>query len=530
MRNNFPMDLRKIPLASILTLGLLAILGTFLVLYATPQGLGLLDDSIAYIAGARSILEGDGYRAAWLASNKPVTHFPPGFSSILALIGLSGLDPLRGTRFLNSLLFGANIFLLGLIGWRMTRSQMAGVTLALLFLVNGSLFRVHTTAMSEPLYIFFTLAAFLVFSQYLPLSLQGRGGRGEGRNWLLLTALLTACAYLTRYAGLALLAAFLVALFILHDTWRKRLTTAGIFVAGFIPLVLGWSIRNHLLADNATNRTLVYHPITTENLETGIYNISLFLMPVEEWRRAMMKIPNLVTSIIFAIVLILLVWLLSKGVKKFFQPATGMPEVLSFVGTLYIFGYLASILSSMTFFDASTKFHPRILAPIYVGLLTMLVYLGFWIWKKQKQAAILLTLFIFSLSVYGMNDTLIQLRKGGQGYASFQWFDSEAMEFLRALPAGTRIYSNETAAVYLYTDRPGYVLPDLVDPVTGQPRGGFEAGTAALKEDILSGEAVLVLFNVGTRGEQAQSIYNQLTGGLFLAFDKQGDQIHTAFP
>ncbi|MDP1544861.1 MAG: hypothetical protein Q8L87_02480, partial [Anaerolineales bacterium] len=73
MRNNFPMDLRKIPLASILTLGLLAILGTFLVLYATPQGLGLLDDSIAYIAGARSILDGDGYRAAWLASNKPVT-------------------------------------------------------------------------------------------------------------------------------------------------------------------------------------------------------------------------------------------------------------------------------------------------------------------------------------------------------------------------------------------------------------------------------------------------------------------------
>src|SRR5688500_2337906 len=137
-------------IASFLTLGLLAALGMFLILYATPQGLGLSDDSIAYIAGARSLLNGDGYREAWLASNGPVTHFPPGFSSLLALIGLSGLDPLRGVRFVNALLFGMNAFLLGLIGWRMTRSQVAGIVLASLFVLNASLFRVHAVAMSEP--------------------------------------------------------------------------------------------------------------------------------------------------------------------------------------------------------------------------------------------------------------------------------------------------------------------------------------------------------------------------------------------
>src|SRR5688572_30685111 len=134
-------------LASFLTFILLAAIGTFLVLYATPQGLGLFDDSIAYIAGARSILSGDGYREAWLASNGPVTHFPPGFSSLLAFVGLSGLDPLRGARFVNSLLFGANIFLLGVIGWKMTKSRIAGIVLAVLFLINYSLFRIHSTAM-----------------------------------------------------------------------------------------------------------------------------------------------------------------------------------------------------------------------------------------------------------------------------------------------------------------------------------------------------------------------------------------------
>src|SRR5512142_1231500 len=97
-------------LISFVFLGLLAAIGVALVLRATPEGLGLSDDSIAYVAGARSMLAGQGYREAWLESNGPVTHFPPAFSSVLAFIGWFGLDPLRGARFLNASLFGLNIF------------------------------------------------------------------------------------------------------------------------------------------------------------------------------------------------------------------------------------------------------------------------------------------------------------------------------------------------------------------------------------------------------------------------------------
>lgn len=514
----------KSPFASFLILGLLALSGTLLILYATPQGMSLFDDSIAYIAGARSILAGEGYREAWLISNQPVTHFPPGFSTILALVGLSGLDPLRGTRFVNALIFGANVFMLGLIGWRMTKSKTAGFLLALLILLNGQLFRVHTTAMSEPLYIFFTLAAFLAFSQYFA---------SEEKNsikFLLLASILTAFAYLTRYAGLALLATFLVSLILLHPTWKKRLTSAGIFLAGFIPFALAWSIRNRLLADNATNRTFVFHPITTENLQVGLANFAAFILPVESLRRDLIRIPNLFLAILVILVLVLLVWVVSRGLKKFFKPSTEVPEFLSFISTLYIFGYLSSILSSMTFFDASTKFQLRIVAPVYVSLLIMLVYFGVWLWRKQKTSALLLSLIIFSLSIFNFSETLTQLRKGGQGYASFQWFDSEAMKYLNELPDGVRIYSNETAPVYLYTDRPGYVLPDLVDPVTGLPRGRFEEGVAALQAEVLAGRAVLALFDIGSHDEEVQSVYQILADGLHLAFNKQGDEIYTAFP
>ena len=143
------MNIRIPPrLASLLILFLLAVAGTYLVLQATPEGLVLFDDSIAYVAGARSMLAGDGYREAWLASNQPVTHFPPGFSSVLAFFGLFGLDPLRGTRFVNALLFGLNTGLLGILVWRMTPSLTAGLVIAALFVTSSAMLEVHVAAMS----------------------------------------------------------------------------------------------------------------------------------------------------------------------------------------------------------------------------------------------------------------------------------------------------------------------------------------------------------------------------------------------
>src|SRR5512140_1318527 len=211
-------------LISLVALGILALVGIALVLRATPEGLGLSDDSIGYIAGARSMLAGHGYREAWLASDQPVTHFPPAFPRLLAFIGLFGLDPLRAARFLNASLFGLNIFLLGILGWRLTKSLPAGLALAALLLLNDSLLRVHAVAMSEPLFIFLSLLAFWMFDLYVE--------RDAHWLWLLACGILSGLAYLTRYAGLALFATFVLALMILHRTWRRRLTSSGIFLLG----------------------------------------------------------------------------------------------------------------------------------------------------------------------------------------------------------------------------------------------------------------------------------------------------------
>ena len=104
------------------------------------------------------------------------------------------------------------------------------------------------------------------------------------------------------------------------------------------------------------------------------------------------------------------------------------------------------------------------------------------------------------------------------------------MDFLRTLPKDIRIYTNQPGPVYLYADRPSYVLPDLVDPVTDLPREGYAAGVVALQEDVSSGNAVLALFKLGVESEVARTIHLQLSQGLYLAYESRGDKIYSAHP
>ncbi len=524
-------------LTAILILGLLVFIGVFLVLKATPEGLGLSDDSIAYIAGARSMLAGHGYREAWLASNEPVTHFPPGFSSVLAFFGLFGLDPLRGARFVNALLFGMNAGMLGILAWRMTPSLISGLVLAALFITSSEMFQVHAVAMSEPLFIFLSLLSFWMFDLYFerPPSSVGRGIAGEWW-WLVVCAMFAGWAYLTRYAGLALAATFIVAICILRSNWRKRFTSMGIFLAGFLPWVAGWTIRNRLVAGNATNRTFAWHSITSENLGIGRRVVSEFLIPVESWRREVFKQPGIIEAIVIIILGIVLIWTLRKAWKTISKPRQAAAlerggkesrEVISFTVGLYIFAYLASIVSSMLMFDAATKFKLRILSPVFVGLLILLVAFGIWMRNKRRGLVVIATLVVLVFSAYKQTITIQNWSKSGLGYASFQWYDSDAMAYLRELPGDVMIYTNEPAAVYLYVGRGARVLPYRYDAVTTQERTDFEEGVAFMQKEINDGRAVLALFD---EGDNVAKDVDAIIHGLHLTHKSQGDSIYTSNP
>jgi len=292
--------------------------------------------------------------------------------------------------------------------------------------------------------------------------------------------------------------------------------------------MIGWGIRNEIVGGNATNRTLIWHPITAGNFDTALYNISIFLMPVEAWRRDLFKFPVVFVGAVVLILGAVLAWILIKAKDALTKPrATGGQGIVAFTSGVYIFGYLASIFASMSFFDASTKFKPRILSPIYVSLLILVMVLGMWIWNKRREVAIPLALLIFGISIVGQYATVRELAKGGQGYASFQWYDSKTMGFLRTLPPSVMIYTNQPPAVYLYTGRGTYVLPDRFDPVTTEKRPGFDMGVTEMQAQIKAGRAVLALFSGGGPSPSDAAL---MSSGLYLAQKSAGDEVFTAVP
>ena len=517
-------------------LAVLAVIGMSLVWLATPDGAGLSDDSIAYVVGAQSLLAGQGYRAAWLESNEPITHFPPGFSIALAALSLLGAHPLNGARLLNMLLFGVNAALLGWLGWRMTRSAWAGVALAALFVVNDSLLRVHAVAMSEPLFLFFSLLAFLSFERawqtMSPPAAPARRKKSLAQppdrslRWMGITGLLTSLAYLTRYSALALAATFLVAILILGNGWSLRLRRAASFLAGFLPLVIAWSVRNVWAAGNLTNRTLFWHPINSETLMQGLRTFSGFLIPIKEWRQPLFKTPELFLAAAGLIALVILIWLIGQVRQRRLSPSSSSPEILGWVNGLYIFGYLGAILFSISFFDASTPLKARILAPIYLPLLLLLVGAGAWVWRRfgrvGQGVVLAVGLFLFSVSAVGQGRTVSELSKGGLGFASFRWANSEIMSYLRRLPQGLVIYTNEPGAVYLYTGHPCRPLPVRMDPVTGLEHDNFEQGMEMVRQEVKAGLAILVVF------DRPGDDFGILTEGLPVALKTgQGTVYHT---
>jgi hypothetical protein len=201
--------------------------------------------------------------------------------------------------------------------------------------------------------------------------------------------------------------------------------------------------------------------------------------------------------------------------------------VIAFTTGLYILAYLASIVASMTMFDAATKFRLRIPAPVLVGLLLLLVYFGVWLRNKNRGVVIVVMFIILGFSVYKQSITMDNWHKSGLGYASFKWYDSQTMAYLRELPENVMIYTNEPAAVYLYTGRGNYVLPDRFDSATAQVRAGFEEGIERMQKDINGGNAVLAIFD---GGEVSAADAASLSEGLYLAHKSAGDSVYTMKP
>ena len=172
----------------------LAILGTAHILgRTTTYGAALTVDSITFLSTATNFLAGEGWRDV---RGVPLVGWPPLFPLLLAASGWVGIDPLAAGRWINATAFGLTILAAG--GWLRSnlRARWLVLVATAIIATSLSLSELASYCLTDSLFALLTLLALVQLASFLH-----RGGRMP----LLLGAVFTALAALTRWPGVVLI-------------------------------------------------------------------------------------------------------------------------------------------------------------------------------------------------------------------------------------------------------------------------------------------------------------------------------------
>lgn len=478
-------------------LALLSVAGILMILIGTRWGVGIKPDSTVYIGTARSLLAGGGLIVPFAGmETTALTLHAPLFPTLLAGLGVLGVDPLDGARWLNMVLFGANILLVGYVLYRVTGgASLTAIFGSVLLLTCVDIVRLHSVAATEPLfYLVSLLGVFLLAGSY-------------ERPWLLpASAASVALATLTRYPGVALIVAGVVVLLLFDsgEPYRKRLAKAAIFaVISTLPIGL-WVLRNLYVGGSAGGRELAFHPITIQHIVSALFNMSAWLVPP--------RIPGVPGVARHALVLAVVAAGLLLGVvlarqrredgSATAQPFRAFPALL----VAFIASYAALLVVYITFLDqwrgaldqriVSVIFTPSLLLVLLKGNSLLRAAQGRW----ALRTAVLLLCLAFAGTYMARAATVVARNHadGVDGYTSKRWRESEAIKWLKDFPAGVKVYSNGADAIYILSGRLAERIPLRVRPMSGFVNTNFASQLAAMEEQLQAGRAILVYFHTIT--------------------------------
>jgi len=192
------------------------------------------EDEASYLLVAKAVRAGVGFTSTWTPGHPPYTRYPPGFPLVVAItISVLG-DPLSAARAVTTVctLLGLAAVVLWL---RSLLGRRAALACAALVACSPLLWRLSGSALSEP------LAQLLAITSLLSGERWGTTGR---RRWAaagLLAALLSTAV---RVAGVALLAAWVLAMAVGRGGTTRRARLQGGIAAGCALLLSagGWHL------------------------------------------------------------------------------------------------------------------------------------------------------------------------------------------------------------------------------------------------------------------------------------------------
>lgn len=431
-----------------------------------PPGPGLDPDSASYLGAAESLAAGSGYRipiAVWSSpdSSGPLSHFPPGFSTAIALPVALGAPAVQSARVIDALAAG---IALGVATYAVMLAAgiVAGLALGGALVVTSAFVDVQLSILSEPLFI--ACFALLILALGAPRS-TWTGTRPAELRGLLGAALVAAIAVLVRYAGIAATGAVALWALLPGGRVRDRLVRAGVVLLPTIVLFGAWVVRTHFVSGPGSIRQLAFYGGFGPTLATGRDTIVHWIvpwsgddpLPYQGWfaLAALVSLGALVALGVRA-----LVRQHRSGAAS--ERSRRAQRTLTFCALLAA-SYVVVLVLSRVLADPGIPFDQRILAPLlFVVEVATAVALSYWWRGARVRWRIPVALGLLSWGVAAAMDVQNDVSwalEHGVDFASDEWRYSRLVQWARTTGRDRPLYSNWPVVIYFHLHRHAWELP-----------------------------------------------------------------------
>jgi 4-amino-4-deoxy-L-arabinose transferase-like glycosyltransferase len=503
----------------------IALLGSLIIYYSTVWGPWVYSDSTEYIVSARNLIQGHGL-GLFGASGRfhPLYLHPPFYSLVLSFFGILGADLVIAARWIDIILFGLTILLLGVTIYVYTKTPWLAIIASFVFLSIPVVVDVFSGAMSEPLFLFTGLASLCLILLFLK----------NNHILLLITAGVSAgAAMLTRYSGLAFIITGVCMLLIFSSTpWKKRIIDVLTYgMLSCLPTV-GWliwlrtqslGVRTAPINVNWVDQFIKFRLAAMEIFWSWIPFTSL--LPRYSYHLA--RNILIFFSLLIVILICLTVWKMLKNNQRVIDPTDGL--IFGVLMIVLAVAYLFVLAFSYIFTYPPPDLISRTFLPVQFAVILGLFSLILFFIRPWQNAKWLVSVPIFIALVISISylhdsfDLVSRYHQDGAGYTAKDWRNAVIFNQLEQLPANIPLISNESAMVLFDTNRPAYDISELIDksPQAITSRFGDDPNDIPQKAFLENG-AALVLFNsIGPQfeqlyGDQSSTRLENFTRGLLL--------------
>jgi hypothetical protein len=434
-------------------------------------GAGVAADSTKYLSVAESLLAGEGLRDHL---GLPLLAWPPLYPILLAGLSLlTGLDVFFTGWYFNIFLAGLNIFLSGIIFYRVFSEKPLYAYLSSLFvLLASSSLRMHATISSDPLYLTLTLGFLVAVDSYI------RRHSYSAFVWMILFSVL---APLQRYVGLAVsVTAVFVILIENRKSIRVLLRDATLLgVASILPITWWLLIHNILTYGSLWGST-------GDRTVDVLRNTELALTKMLHWFAPYLSflMPILTRPLILLGVMALVIFLLNRKNKESGRTwINSLAASAAYPSLIYAVVYFAAVaLTIVTIVHRdlfSDRYYVILLVPTMIFLFITFDTLIRPRLKFSSMQVGYILIFVFALwtvyPAYTISEYLANASTQGEP-SGFNMYNNQTYrdmdlvgetQKLRENDPTAIFYSNYVDAVWFFTRKPVALLPlaDVQSPV-----------------------------------------------------------------